>query len=417
MIGSVIYQIFPDRFCKVSETNDTLITKTWGSEVDSDCVMGGNIEGIINKLDYIRNLGVNIIYFNPIFQSPSNHKYDTMDYYKIDVSLGTLEDFERLIYECHNVGIKIIIDGVFNHTSPEFFAFKDILINQEKSIYINWYEIFNFPVVVKDNPPYRACGGAAFLPKLNTQNAEVQVYIIDVIKYWESKGIDGIRLDVPFEIHSSLLEKIRKSTNLYLVGEVWGYGGEFVPKYFNGVTNYLLRDSVIKAVVNQCITAKMFVDEWKTIEHIYKDNINSLINLAGSHDTKRIYSLCDGNVKKEKIFYTFLFILPGIPLVYYGDEIGLKGENDPYCRGCMEWNELNWNSEIYEFIKELILMRKKHDLLVNGRVKFTCFNDRTLIITRYDETRRIDIIINFGFQQENINGVIVEAMNFKFNFY
>lgn len=411
MIGNIIYQIFPDRF--YNENNKRPFIKAWGTKVDSNCFMGGNIKGIIGKLDYINGLGATVIYLNPIFQSPSNHKYDTSDYYKIDSSFGTLEDFVRLMDESHKRGIKIIIDGVFNHTSTEFFAFKDILVNQEKSKYIGWYDIFSFPVIVKDNPPYRACGGASFLPKLNTANIEVQDYIINIIKYWESKGIDGIRLDVPFEIHTSLLEMIRKETKLYLLGEIWGYGGDYVPKYFDGVTNYLLRDLIIKAVVNQCITAKMFVDEWESIADLYKDNIDYVVNLAGSHDTKRIYNLCEGNIKKEKIFYTFLFLLPGIPLIYYGDEIGLEGENDPYCRGCMDWNESDWNYEMYHFIKELISLRKRHQVLAQGKISFSCFNDRILIITRYDEAKSIEAIINFGFQTETVNGITIEPMDYK----
>lgn len=412
----VIYQIFPDRFFNSNEDNERTSTNLWGSEVDRDCFMGGNIQGIVERLDYIKDIGATAIYLNPIFQSPSNHKYDTENYYKIDKSFGTLQDFDNLINQCHSRDIKLIIDGVFNHTSTEFFAFKDILINQEKSKYISWYDISSYPVVVKEKPPYRACGGAAFLPKLNTSNVEVQEYIINVIKYWEGKGIDGIRLDVPFEIHNTLLNRIRKETDLFIFGEVWGYGGEFVPQYFNGVTNYLLRDLVIKAVINQCITSKMFIDEWNTIEQLYKDNINYVINLAGSHDTKRIYNLCDGNIQKEKVFYAFLFLLPGIPLVYYGDEIGLKGENDPYCRGCMEWDKSKWNKDLLKYIKELIYLRKNNSVLIDGETDLSSFNDRVIIIKRYNSNKCIEAIINFGFQPEVVNGIMVEPMCLKLTF-
>lgn len=410
MIGSVIYQIFTERFCNGDKSNDPRDVKVWGSDVDRDCFMGGDLKGIIEKLDYIKDLGADTIYLNPIFQSLSNHKYDTSDYYKIDSCFGTLQDFETLILESHKRSIKIIIDGVFNHTSTEFFAFKDILINQEKSKYTSWYDIFEYPVDIKNNPPYRACGGASFLPKLNTNNIEVQDYIINVIKYWEGKGIDGIRLDVPFEIHYSLLERIRRETQLYLLGEIWGYGKAYVPKYFNGITNYTLRDLIKKAVVDQCISTEIFIDEWKNIEEMYKDNLDYNVNLAGSHDTKRIYNFCNGELNKEKLFYTFLFLLPGIPLIYYGDEIGMKGENDPYCRGCMDWNMENWNQEIYTHIKKLIALRNKFDVLKSGKVKIKGFNERTLILTRYNDLQSISFIINFGFQSEIVNGVVVEPM-------
>lgn len=414
MTRDIIYQIFPDRFCDGNESNNPQNSKKWNSPVDRECFMGGDLEGIISKLDYIKALGATAIYLNPIFQSPSNHKYDTSDYFKIDDSFGTVKDFENLVTECHKKNIKIIIDGVFNHTSTEFFAFKDILINQEKSKYINWYHILNYPVVVTTPPPYKACGGASFLPKLNTKNLEVQNYIISIVKFWEGKGIDGIRFDVPFEIEPSLLKRIREETKLYLIGEIWGYGGDYVPRYFDGVTNYLLRDLIKKAVVNQCITSKMFVDEWNTIYSMYGDNINSMVNLAGSHDTERIYTLCENNINKEKIFYAFLFSLPGIPLIYYGDEIGLKGENDPYCRGCMDWDKYNWNKEIYNNIKELANINNTNEVFKDGKVKLTSLGERVLIITRYDNKKSISVIINFGFQSEIINGSVIEPMSFKF---
>lgn len=414
MIGSVIYQIFPDRFCNGSKDNDPPLTRQWGSNVDRECFMGGDISGIITKLDYINELGADTIYLNPIFESPSNHKYNTTDYYKIDSSFGNLEDFDTLIMECHKRNIKVIIDGVFNHTSTDFFAFKDILENQEKSKYTDWYYIFEYPVAVKENPPYRACGGAPFLPKLNTGNSEVQDYIIGVIKFWESRGIDGIRLDVPFEISHSLLKRIREATELYILGEIWGYGGEYVPEYFNGITNYVLRDLVKKAVVNQCITANMFIEEWNMIYSIYGENIYYSVNLAGSHDTERILTLCNGNIEKEKLFYTLLFLMPGIPLIYYGDEIGLMGENDPCCRGCMEWDSSKWNIDIYDYIKELISIRKKFKALRDGKVKLSSVNDRTLIVARYNESESFKAIVNFGFQQENVDGYIVEPMSCKF---
>lgn len=413
MIGNVIYQIFPERFCNGDAENDPKNVSVWGEQVDRDCFMGGDIKGIISKLDYIKDLGADVIYLNPIFESPSNHKYDTTDYYTIDTSFGTVNDFEKLISEAHNRNIKIIIDGVFNHTSTEFFAFKDILINQKDSKYIDWYEIFEYPVCVKDNPPYRACGGAYFLPKLKTDNVEVQNYIINVIKYWQNKGIDGIRLDVPFEIHESMLKRIREETDLYLLGEIWGYGEKYVPRYFNGVTNYILRDLIKKAVINQCITGEMLIEEWTNMENIYKENIFYNVNLAGSHDTERIYNLCNGDIKKEKLFYAFLFFLPGIPLIYYGDEIGMEGENDPYCRKCMEWDKNNWNKDVYNCIKELIALRKKHKALVDGKVSLKSINDRMLVLTRYNNESSFTLAINFGFQAEIVDGIKIEPLEWK----
>lgn len=413
MIGEVLYQIFPDRFYNGDTRNDPLDVVSWGSSVSRDCFMGGDIAGIIKKLGYIADLGATAIYLNPIFQSKSNHKYDIDDYYKIDMTFGNLDDFMKLIEKSHEKGIRIIIDGVFNHTGTDFFAFKDILVNQQESKYINWYDVFSYPVQIGDNPSYRACGGAYFLPKLNTSNPEVQDYMIKVIKYWEGMGIDGIRLDVPFEIHLSMLEKIRKSTNIFLVGEIWGYGSKYVPKYFDGITNYMLRDIIIKAVINQCIDGQMFVEAYNILKDMYKANIHSMVNLAGSHDTERIFTLCRGDLRKLKLFYSLLFLLPGIPLIYYGDEIGMEGENDPYCRSSFDWNEENWNMEIYSHIKKMINLRKISKVLKQGNVRFLeCF-DRVILFERYDDQDTLKIVVNFGFQNERIHDNIIYPMEYK----
>lgn len=413
MNKEIIYQIFPDRFFNGNPDNDSRVTKQWGDIIDRDCVMGGDLTGITKKLDYISDLGASTIYLNPIFKASSNHKYDTNDYYEIDDSFGNLNDFIELIDECHERNIKIIIDGVFNHTGIEFFAFQDILKNNQKSKYKDWYDIYSYPVVVSYPPNYRACGGAEFIPKLNTSNPKVQDYIIEVIKYWESKGIDGIRLDVPFEIDEELLSKIRHSTNLYIVGEIWGYGSHYVPQYFDGVTNYLFRDLLIKSVINQCINGLMFIDEWKTIENLYGENIFNNVNLMGSHDTERIFTLCNGNIKKVNLCFGLIFLLPGIPLVYYGDEIGLEGENDPYCRGTMVWNKSKWKKDIYKNIQDLIYLRKSRKALQSGNIHFYYANDRVIGFIRKYKEETIKVLVNFGFQDELIDGVQIEALSYK----
>lgn len=413
MKEEIIYQIFPDRFYNGDKQNDPENIKDWGDEVDRDSFFGGDLRGIIQKLDYLQWLGITAIYLNPIFSSRSNHKYDTDDYYKIDPAFGTLGDFKELVTLSHKKGIKVIIDGVFNHTGTNFFAFQDLLKNQEKSHYKTWYKIFRYPIKVQDPPTYAACGGVSFLPKLDTSNPEVQEYILNVIKYWERTGIDGIRLDVPFEIHHSLLDKIRESTHLYLLGEVWGHGGRYVPKNFNGVTNYLLRDLVKKAVVYQNIDACGFIDEWKVLEDIYKENIFYNVNLAGSHDTERIFTLCGGDEKKVNLFYAFLFFLPGIPLIYYGDEIGLTGENDPYCRRTMVWDEGKWNRKILDHMRYLIRLRKSYKALQCGKMVIRECSDRALSFERVYHDEIIRIIINFGFQPTEIDGVKLDALEYN----
>ncbi|WP_244835013.1 glycoside hydrolase family 13 protein [Clostridium sp. BJN0001] len=413
MNSEIIYQIFPDRFNKSKEKDNVKGLKKWGSEVDSNCVMGGDLKGIIEKLDYLSTLEITAIYLNPIFKSYSNHKYDTVDYYEIDASFGNLDDFKELIKKAHEKNIKIIIDGVFNHTNPDFFAFKDILKNQEKSKYKDWYEIFSYPVKVTNNPNYRTFGGCSNMPRLNTKNPEVQKYIVDVVKYWESMGIDGLRLDVPYYIDDSLLEKIRECTKLYIVGEIWGCGKKFVPKYFDGVMNYSFRDLIYKAVKRQSIDASIFIDEWKFIENTYKENIHCCFNMSGSHDTERIFNYCNCDIKKEKLFYAFLFLFPGMPLIYYGDEIGLKGGDDPYCRGTMEWDQTKWDYDIHNFLKDLIQLRNNSEALQKGSINFIACKEMMFEFERVYKDKKVTVFINFGPQKQSLNGVELDSTSFK----
>ncbi|SKA87991.1 Glycosidase [Caloramator quimbayensis] len=417
MTDEIIYQIFPDRFYNGDRNNDPKGVQPWNNNVDRDSFLGGDLKGILDKLSYLEELGTTVIYLNPIFQSPSNHKYDTENYFKIDENFGDNEMFKNFVKECHKRNIKVIIDGVFNHTGTKFFAFKDLLEKQQFSCYKNWYDVFSFPVNEQGEVSYRACGGAAFLPKLNTENKEVQDYIIKVIKYWESYGIDGLRLDVPFEMHISMLKRIRECTDLFIIGEIWGLGGRYVPKYFDSVTNYYFRELIRKAVANQCLDGAMFIDEWNIIENQYGKHIYNQINLAGSHDTERISTLCGKNTKKINLFFALLFLLPGIPLIYYGDEIGMEGSNDPYCRGGMEWDKEKWNYEILNNIKKLIKLRKEHIELRRGKLKFVSSKDRMICFERCYENSIIKVFVNFGFQKDCIEGKILEPLSYEIEKY
>lgn len=413
MKGKIVYQIFPDRFNKSSSSETLDGISPWGSEVTPHCFMGGDLQGITNKVPYLSELGVEVLYLNPIFQSPTNHKYDTVDYYKIDPSFGSLEDFKKLLTVCHQYNISVIIDGVFNHTNPGFFAFKDIMEKGEASQYKDWYTIFNYPVEVTSNPNYRSFCGVSTMPQLNGANREVQKYITDVIRYWESLGIDGLRLDVPYFIDDSMLEEIRKSTSLYIVGEIWGLGRKFVPKYFDGIMNYSFRDLLKRAVVNRAIEASIFIDEWNYIEETYGENIHYCFSMSGSHDTERFFNYCGGDIEKEKLFYAFLFLFPGMPLVYYGDEIGMAGGNDPYCRGTMEWDSSKWNRELYDYIKGLITLRKNSKALQLGSISFTGYKGCMLAFERIFGKEKVKIYINFGSEPQIIDGLELEGYSFR----
>ncbi|MEW6062450.1 MAG: alpha-amylase family glycosyl hydrolase, partial [Bacteroidota bacterium] len=197
---AIFYQIFPERFANGDPTNDPPNCERWGGTPTSNNFFGGDLQGIINRLDYLSELGINALYLNPIFAADSNHKYNTKDYFSIDPSFGTNKTFEKLLHECHKRNIRVVIDGVFNHVGTAHVAFQDVKEHGRESKYVSWFNIYSFPVNEPRKPNYECWWGHGALPKLMVQNPEVKKYIFDVTTFWTTKGIDGWRLDVANEI-------------------------------------------------------------------------------------------------------------------------------------------------------------------------------------------------------------------------
>ena len=227
---AIFYQIFPDRFANGDAANDPFNVQPWGSPPQLRGFQGGDLEGVIQKLDYLHTLGINAIYLNPIFQAASSHRYDTYDYFKIDPKLGDLDAFKRLLTVAHGLGIRVIVDGVFNHCGRGFFAFQDILENESDSPYLKWFHVKGFPLnAYGDQPPpnYECWWQHKSLPKFNTDEPAVRKYLLDVSRYWIEQGADGWRLDVPNEINDeefwaefrSLVKGI--NPHAYTLGEIW----------------------------------------------------------------------------------------------------------------------------------------------------------------------------------------------------
>src|SRR4030066_2080464 len=261
---TVFYQIFPDRFYNGNNQNDLPSTVPWNYKPTRKNFFGGDLEGIIKKLPYLDKLGINAIYLTPIFKAPSNHKYDTEDYFSIDPYFGDIDTFKILLKTAHSKDIKIIIDGVFNHTGDNYWAFKDVMKNEKNSPYIDWYFINIFPLIKKPKPNYVTFGDAYFLPKLNINNLEVKRYILNVVKFWTEMGIDGWRLDVPFMVAHSFWKEFRTlvkkiNPNAYLVGEIWKNAKPWLlGDEFDGSMNYRLRDVIIKYFIKNEINTKEF---------------------------------------------------------------------------------------------------------------------------------------------------------------
>ena len=436
--GAVMYQIFPDRFnqsgeCDVKEK----LQPFWihadkrdvpyylpneKGEIQNCDFYGGNLMGIASKLDYLKELGVSVIYLNPIFKAWSNHRYDTADYHKIDELLGTEEDFSKLCRLAHERGIKIIIDGVFSHTGSnskyfdKFGIFGDGAYSCPTSPYRSWYDFGDYPNT------YTSWWGINTLPCVNETDEGFRNYIIDsedsVIAHWMRAGADGFRLDVadelPDEFIAALRERIKRiKPDALLLGEVWedasnkiSYGKRrryFVGGELDSVMNYPFRNCIIDYVRNTD-NGTLFKETVMTIAENYpKGVLNTLMNMLSTHDTPRILSVLSGEdapddkrlcagyrmnewARKDALMRlsvaAFLqFVLPGMPCIYYGDELGTEGFGDPFNRGYFCWDAVEENP-VREFFIRLASIRNSHIALKQGDVLVECDGNGRVVIER-----------------------------------
>jgi glycosidase len=373
---AIFYQIFPDRFANGDRDNDPPNVQKWGSVPTSWSFQGGDLRGIIQHLDYLLDLGINAIYLNPIFLSPSTHRYNTTDYYQIDPKLGNMADFRDLVEMVHRNDMHLILDGVFNHVGRGFFAFVDVLENGKNSPYKDWFHIQNFPLnAYDDNQPinYRGWWDHKSLPKLNTSNKLVRKYIFNIARYWVDQGIDGWRLDVPNEIDDdgfwAEFRRVVRAGNhdAYLVGEIWDVNPRWAnDNHFDGLMNYPVRDALVGLLQGQ-ENAVQFDARIDTLLKAYApENLSAMYVPLDSHDTERFKTMVGGNVDKLKMAFLFQMAFPGAPAIYYGDEVGVEGEKDPDSRRAFPWNENDWNQDLRTWVKTLIMLRKQTPSLRRG---------------------------------------------------
>ncbi len=403
---SVFYQIFPERFCNGDPTNDPQSVSGWGGKPGLDTFFGGDLKGILEKLPYLSDLGVNAIYLTPIFAARSNHKYDASDYMKIDPAFGDLGLFKELVKTAHQGGMHIVLDAVFNHCGDGFWAFQDVLKYGKDSKYNNWFIPTGFPL--EQFPTnYQTCGGTHYLPKLNTMDAEVRAHLLHVAQYWlEETGMDGWRLDVPWKVPMDFWHEFRQvvkrcNPEAYLVAETWR---DPLPWINNGATdavmNYPLRDFILDYCVYDHMDAEDFYYFTRRLLEQYGDAAHGQLNLLGSHDTARLMTLCKDDKQRMALAVIASFTLPGTPMIYYGDEVGMAGENDPDCRRCMNWEPQTWDGEIHALYQQLIKLRKERPALQSGSLEaLLIFNgvfayrrkagdDELVVVLNPRETRR-----------------------------
>ena len=401
--NKVVYQIFPSRFATDKVVDEKLWYKAPIHFMDQ---LGGNLRGIINHLDHMKELGIEVLYMTPIFRSNSTHKYDTIDYYEIDPSFGTKEDLKELVNKAHEMGIRVILDGVFNHSSPEFFAFKDVMEKEDKSKYKDWYYIDGFPLKMKrgEKPNFLCFAYYYGMPKLNLQNPETAEYFINVGKYWiDEVGIDGWRLDVGDEVSHSFWKQFRKAIratkkDALIIGEIWHYAGDFLEgDEWDTVMNYQFYLSTIDFVADEKITATEFLEDMGFMRgNLHPDCYNTLLNLIDSHDTARFMHLCGNKLSKLKLAAALQLLNPGMPMIYYGDEFGMKGGPDPDCRRGMLWDESRQNRNVFEWYRSLIAIRKSHPSVTIGNNIYTETDDENGIIiqTREYEDDRLTLVFH-----------------------
>lgn len=381
--NAVFYQIFPERFANGKAANDPPDVMPWGTKPTGRNWMGGDLVGIQEHLDHLTDLGVTGLYLNPVFKTGSNHGYDTQDYLTVDPRFGTNQELASLVHEAHLGGIWVILDGVFNHSSPEFFAFRDLRAKGAKSKYRDWYFPLAFPIQVKEGQQtYRTFAGVPSMPKLNGDNPAVQEYFGKVAAHWISAaGVDGWRLDVadevghPFWRHFRTVVKAAKP-DAYIVGETWGDSHEWLQGDEHDATmNYRWRSAVLD-FVRGVISPTEFDRQLRIVrETCPAACLYSMFNLLGSHDTERVRTILKGNKKQQELAVVTQFTYPGVPSVYYGDEIGMEGGKDPDDRRCMIWDKSQWDMHLYRLHRALIALRKSRPSLTLGDFRVASAND------------------------------------------
>ena len=410
--NKVVYQIFPSRFATTQPVDKKLWYKAPITPMDD---LHGNLRGIIEHLDYIKDLGIDVVYLTPIFKSNSCHKYDTIDYYQVDPSFGTTEDLKELVQKSHERGMKVVLDAVYNHTGREFFAFQDILEKGEKSKYLDWYFIDELPPRGEwgEIPNFKCFGYYGGMPKLNLKNPEVEKYITDVACYWIKEcDIDGWRLDVGDEISHFFWKNFRKAIkavkkDMLIIGEIWHYAGDFLEgDEWDTVMNYPFYLNLIDLLADEKINVSQFVQNLGYLKgRLNKKCYPLMWNLIDSHDTARFLHLCNDNKKKQHLAAAFQLLLPGMPMVYYGDEYAMPGANDPDCRRGMYWDEEYQDKEMYNWYKKLMQVRKAHACIVEGEMIETIANDDddTIVMIRKNGEETIAMLFNCGNSAKEFN--------------
>lgn len=406
---TVWYQIFPDRFYNGND-------ETWGQciKTETDEKYGGNLEGIIKKLDYLVSLGVNGIYLTPIFTSVSSHKYDTTDYMNIDPDFGDNKQFKTLVEEAHKRGIKIMLDAVFNHCGYDHPFWQDVLKNGKNSKYYDCFYVLDEskPVayerkngeingyIDRERLNYRTFGFVPEMPKWNTGNPIVREYLLSVAQYWlQEYHIDGWRLDVSNEVSHDFWRAFKKrvesiNPDVYILGENWDNSYPWLRgDQFHAVMNYEFMNIVwnflgASAEIKDHYSATQFRWMMSQLQADYPQNVaQNMFNLLDSHDTSRIYTVCGENLQRTMLAYVIQMTFAGCPSIYYGGENAASGIEYAN-RVCMLWDNSEVRSLMTEHLRRLIHIRRHGDACTSTQIQWLVTDDKTKTIVYKKTTNR-----------------------------
>ncbi len=428
---AVVYQIFPDRFAKGNPPDNTVpqsqALEPWSASPTLNAYKGGNLWGIIDRLDYLIGLGVTALYLNPIFQSTSNHRYNTSSYYDVDVLLGGNVAFTALLQACQAKGLRLLLDGVFNHCGRGFFGFTDVLENGPYSPWVDWFRIEGWPIAAfqGDRPAnYQGWAGYRELPAFNHDNPVVREYLMQVGEHWVRQGIDGWRLDVPYEVKASgfwqeFRDRIKAiNPEAYIVGEVWEDARPWLDgTQFDGVMNYLFTGPTIAFTAGDRVICDHVVSSYQVAPALsaadYGAKMQDLLTLypweiqlaqlnsLDSHDTARLLTIAGGDRASVELATVLLFTFPGAPCIYYGDEVGLAGGIDPDSRRSFP-PESEWDSAVLTTHRQLIALRKIQPELRTGDYVLLYAQGLVYVFARVLAGRETIVAINVGTTQAQV---------------
>ncbi len=423
---AVFYQVFPDRFARSGRVEPPGPLEEWDAPPTRHGFKGGDLPGIADRLDYLAELGVNALYLNPIFSSAANHRYHPFDYFEVDPLLGGRAGFDELITAAHQRRMRVILDGVFNHTGRGFWAFNHVLENGHHSPYREWFHFdqarldrgelpqaypggsLEGPLAADWGPEhaageeslarlgYRAWWDLPALPKLNVADPGVRQHLLEAAEHWIQAGADGWRLDVPTEIDDvdfwrEFRQRVKAANpEAYIVGEIWHVRPDWcTDERFDAVMNYPLAAAIVGyaggdrldpgvlaehhdlAETIHPLDGRVFAERLTAMLDAYDPQVTSVqLNLLGTHDTPRLRTMFGGDLRAVELAYLVLMTVPGAPCIYYGDEIGMQGHMDPDCRAAFPWRAPDtWEEGLRGLVRRLIRLRQSERALRDGALQ------------------------------------------------